>query len=332
MIGAAVLALALVLFQGGASDPKKVVGRIGAEVVTLADVEAAAGEELERIDLEHAKKRHALLEAALRNWIETKLLEREAGRRGKSPHDLLAEEVESKVKVTDADVDAWYEANRPRLEGRAKESIAPGIRRYLVEQAREKARRAFFETLEKDAGVAYLLEPFRVPIEVEGHPARGPARARVTIVEFSDFECPYCANFNETLRQVRQAFPDDVRVVFRQYPLPIHANAQKAAEASLCAAEQGRFWEMHDLMFAEPKALGVAELKEKAGRVGLESVAFADCLDSGRNAARVEEDVRLGTRIGVTGTPAIFLNGRPLRSGAIPFEELKTEIALELAQ
>jgi predicted DsbA family dithiol-disulfide isomerase len=323
--------LVLALARGG-DDPQEVVGRIGEEEFTLEDVESVAGPELEKIEIEYQKGRHALLEKALRSLVEQELLKREMARTGKTPDVLLDEEVESKISVGDADVDRWYAENESRLEGRTKESIAPQIRRYLIDQARANARRVYFERLEAANDVSYLLEPFRVEIETDGEPFLGPAGAPVTLVEFSDFECPFCGKFNDAIRGLHEAYPDQVRIVFRQFPLPIHPNARKAAEASLCAFDQERFWPMHDLLFAESKALGVPELKEKARRLGLDGGAFDACLDSGRHEARVEEDVQAGVRIGVTGTPAVFINGRPLSGGAVPLEELKEEIARELSR
>lgn len=314
-----------------ADEGNRVVATIGDENVTLADVERAAGVELQKIELGYQKSRHQLIEASLRNLIHRKLVEQEAARQGKTPETLL-EEAAGNVSVSDADVDQWYQANEDRLQGHPKDQIAPQIRQYLAEQQKDEAQEALFERLEDRARVSVLLEPFRVPISEDGYPSLGPAKAPVTLVEFSDFECPYCNRFTDTLKKVRETFPDRVRIVFRQFPLAIHSHAQKAAEASLCAADQGRFWEMHDLLFAEQRALAVTDLKEKAGRLALDAEGFSSCLDSGRHHDKVEEDVRAGVAIGVTGTPALFINGRPLAAGALPFEAVRAEIEKELTR
>ena len=149
---------------------------------------------------------------------------------------------------------------------------------------------------------------------------RGPD-APVTIVEFSDFQCPYCQRLAPTMDQVKSNYGDKVRLVFRQFPLPFHDDAQKAAEASLCAEDEGKFWQMHDAMFEDIRALGVAELKKTAGELELNQESFDECLDSGKYAAQVAQDTREGRAAGVSGTPAMFINGRFV-SGAVSYDQL----------
>ena len=172
----------------------------------------------------------------------------------------------------------------------------------------------------------------RAPVDIatEGHPSRGPLNAPVTLVEFSDFECPFCTRLTPTLDQLEANYGDNVRRVFRQFPLnALHPLAQQSAEASLCAYEQDSFWEMHDLLFEQPQALDVASLRAKARQLGLEMTAFDDCLDSGSNKARILADLGDGSRAGVTGTPAVFINGR-LVSGAKPYSDFSQVIDDEL--
>jgi protein-disulfide isomerase len=171
-----------------------------------------------------------------------------------------------------------------------------------------------------------------VTVSTEGHPSRGPATAPITLVEFSDFECPFCARATPVLKQLEEAYPGQIRRVFRQFPLmAIHPGAERAAEASLCAAEQERFWEMHDALFEQPVALDPADLHRKAAQVGLDAASFKTCLDMQKYADTIEQDLKEGVAHGVTGTPAVFINGR-LVSGARPYAEFAQVIDAELAR
>ena len=164
-----------------------------------------------------------------------------------------------------------------------------------------------------------------------GFPATGPPDATVIIVEFSDFQCPFCARFLPTLERAKTEYAGKLRVVYRHLPpSSIHPYAQKAAEASLCAADQGKFRALHDLMFAEQQALEVPDLKEKARRLGLDAAEFDRCPDQGRHEGAVRRDFLAGEALGITGTPALFINGRSL-PGAVPFEHLAKLIDDELA-
>jgi protein-disulfide isomerase len=181
-----------------------------------------------------------------------------------------------------------------------------------------------------DAAPIAAALPAAVPVATEGHPSRGPADASVTIVEFSDFECPFCARVTPVMAEIEAAYAGQVRRVFRQFPLmAIHPRARMAAVASLCAHEQGRFWEMHEALFEQPLALDRADLERNAERTGLTTAAFARCLASGKYDAQVEKDLDEGVRAGVTGTPAVFINGR-LLSGARPYADFAAVIDAEL--
>jgi len=193
---------------------------------------------------------------------------------------------------------------------------------FLRQQGYQEAYQAFVERLKGEQRVDVRFDVYRVPIEVEGHPTKGPASAEVTLVEFSDFECPYCSAVSPTLKQIADKYGDKVRRVFRQFPLmQIHPNALKAAEASLCASEKGKFWEMHDLLFQEPKQLAIDDLKKKGASLGLNATEFDACLDSGSQWERIRKDLTDGAKAGVSGTPGIFINGRFL-NGAQPYEEI----------
>lgn len=321
------LLVATVLSTGGhlAAESDPVLATIDGQPITEAQVREAAAAELARLESEYRRNRHEILDAQLRRMVETRLLDLEAQAR-KTTTDALLAGLQG-GGVTEAEVDAFYEENKARIP-QPKSAVAGQIRRYLAEEKSNARMAALQRELETRYKADIRLEPFRLPIEPLG-PARGGAAAKVTIVVFSDFECPFCARFVPTLERIEEKYRDQVRVVFRQFPLVIHADARKAAEASLCAAEQGKFWEIHDAMFANQKALAPEGLKATAAGLGLKSDAFDTCLDSGRFADRVESDVRAGGDAGVTGTPATFINGR-LVSGAVPFEQIAAVIDDEL--
>ena len=172
-------------------------------------------------------------------------------------------------------------------------------------------------------------EPLRVAVEPAG-PSAGPVDAPVTIVEFSDFACPYCAALQPTLERVKAEYAGRVRLVFRHFPLTgIHPDAWRAAEAAACAGEQGRFWDLHALMFSEQAALSADDLREKAGRLDMDTAAFGACLDDRRHHDAIHADVDAGLEAGIEGTPTLFINGRPV-VGAVPFDRLAALIDDEL--
>jgi protein-disulfide isomerase len=194
----------------------------------------------------------------------------------------------------------------------------------LTQDKRREAVESIVEELKQKAGVRVLLRAPRVEVAADG-PSKGPATAKVTIVEFSDFQCPYCSRGRTVIDEVVKKYGDKVRVVFRDFPLGFHDKAQKAAEAGHCAQDQGKFWQMHDWMFDNQDKLDVDALKAGARGLGLDGAKFDQCLTSGQHEAQVKRHMRDGQKVGVNGTPAFFVNGVML-SGAQPFEKFKHEI------
>ncbi len=305
--------------------------------ITFDELKAAAGTDLERLETQrlqfethYARGRDEILRKNLEDLVEARLLAAEAARLGITERELLARDVEGKVKQPTAqDVDEFFEANRARIQ-QAKEKVQPQIQKYLEQQALSAARSSYIRELKSKYQVVTYLEPLRSSVQSAGFPSRGSASAEVTLVEFSDFQCTYCRALHGTLQQILKNYPDTVRIVFRNYPLDsIHSDAQKAAEAALCAGEQERFWEMHDAIFEDQGNLKSEQLKARAADLGLDAEAFSTCLDSGRQAGAVRRDLKEGAALGVNGTPAIFINGRFL-SGARPYTELAKIIDEEL--
>ena len=271
----------------------------------------------------------------LQEMIDARLLEEESKRTGKEVEVLLREAAGQPRPVGDEDVRRFYEENRERMGGTTFEQIAPRIRQHLEAQARAEAnRRAWRELvgrLRREAGVEVLLEIPRIEVEPVG-PARGPEDAPVTIVEFSDFQCPFCRRAIPVVERILETYPDRVRLVYRHLPLEsIHPRARAAAEAAACADEQGRFWEYHDLLFEAPQGLEDAALEGYAEQVGLDVEAFRSCLAGGRGREVVDRDLGAASSAGISGTPAFVINGI-LLSGAQPFEEFQRIIEEELAR
>jgi protein-disulfide isomerase len=277
------------------------------------------------MDREYQQNVHQLIENSLDQVVQDRLLDAEAASRKITKDQLLAEI--KPAAVTDAEVNAFYEQNKAQIPA-PKEQVADKIKAYLEQQGQQKAKTDYFKTLEAKYKVDYKIEPIRVQVAATG-PAKGPANAPVTIVEFSDFQCPFCSRLTPTMQEVEKKYGDKVRVVFRQYPLPFHQNAQKAAEASLCAQDQGKFWEMHDAMFANQQELGVDQLKAKAAELGMNADKFNKCVDSGEKAAAIQADQKAGSAAGVSGTPAMFINGRFI-NGAVPIDQITPVIDDEL--
>jgi protein-disulfide isomerase len=171
----------------------------------------------------------------------------------------------------------------------------------------------------------------RVSVSTDGEPSIGPEGAPVTIVEFSDYQCPYCQKwYHEVFDQLLASYPGKIRFVYRDLPLPMHSEAIPAAEAADCAGEQGAYWKFHDALFSGQYTLGRSAYEQYAADLGLDTAAFTACLDDHRYQAEVQADASDATRLGLTGTPSFFINGRVI-IGALPFENFKAIIDEELA-
>ncbi len=321
-------------------DPGTVVATVGETRITLGELDKSIKGDLGNLDKQYREKKHELRQQSLEGMIAKQLMEAEAARRGISEEDVLKAEVEAKITpVTDEEIQAFYAAQNHQATQMGRPGLPPieeikdRMGEYLMAQRQQTAVMDYLGQLKEEAKVEVTLaEPVAPPVHVEAiGPSRGPANAPVTIVEFSDFECPFCSRANEALAQVEAAYQGKVRVVFRDYPLPFHANAQKAAEAGQCAHEQGKFWALHDKMFENQKALDVDSLKGYAKDAGVDSAKFDACLDEGRMADTVKANMEAGQEAGVSGTPAFFINGTML-SGALPFDEFKKVIDAELVK
>jgi protein-disulfide isomerase len=313
--------------------PADVVATVGSLSVTLADVDQKAMQQ-PAADFGQMKLGLALYEArraAIEEIVGEKLIADEAQARGMTSASLTDAEITSKIAgVTEADVIAWYNANPSRVQGAKLDQVRQPIRALLTQQRTSQAYQSYVEKLRNKASVRISLEPPRQKVAAADGQARGPANAPVELIEFSDFQCPYCLRAHPIVKQVLSTYGDRIRFVYRNYPLPNHPNARPAAEAAQCAAEQGQFWPYHDRLFDDPNKLSDDDLKQSAAALGLDAGRFNACFDSHKYKAKVDADLLAGNEAGVNGTPAFFINGRML-SGAQPFEEFKRVIDEELA-
>ena len=321
--------------QPMAVDPDQVVGEVAGKPITLKEVDAKWDEfdaaERARIIQSMYQNRRNMLDQI----VGDRLIETAAKAAGQTPEAFVAaDSVKRLPPVSESDVAKFYEQNKDRAQGRTLEQLRGEIKPFLDARREQQARAMLVEELRAKNGatVKVMLEAPRYTVPTTASdPVRGPAAAPITIVEFSDYQCPFCARVNPTLAKVRETYGDKVRIIFKDYPLPNHPEAPKAAEAAHCAAEQKKYWEMHDAMFANQRALQVPVLKQTARSIGLDGTAFDQCIDSDKYAATVRGGAQLGERMGVNSTPTLYINGRAL-IGAMPFENFKAIIDEELAR
>jgi protein-disulfide isomerase/autonomous glycyl radical cofactor GrcA len=308
----------------------KVVATYNGGKITYGELEIEAKPKLQEIQNQMYQARKEVLE---RMAVE-RIVKAEAAKKGQTEEQYIQARVEAMPVTPPSDAEVKDFFDRLKAGGRIPpDTTLPQIKDQLVQAMVNQQRRTSVQTvideLRTQANLQIDLPAPRVEVAATG-PTRGPADAKVTIVEFSDFQCPYCGAAFGTVEQLMQQYAGKVKLVFRQFPLPIHPQAEKAAEASLCAADQGKFWELHDMMFKNQKKLDVSDLKTYAASSGLDAAKFAQCLDSGEKKKQVDSDLEAGQSAGVNGTPAFFINGVFL-NGALPIGEFKKVIDPELA-
>lgn len=303
-----------------------VVATVGNHKITEAELDAKIKPEMAALE----GKIYELKHQALESMADGYLIEQAAKKANLTVPQYLKKEVEDKAdKVTEADARKYYDqAKRPGSPpfDQIKDRLIAGLQNRSEQEQREK----LLATLRKNEPMKVMLKVPRVDVAIAGHPSAGPANAPVTIVEFSDFQCPFCKRVEPTLEQVRQKYGDKVRLVYMDYPLPMHNHALDAAKAARCAGEQGKFWPFHDALFADQSKESPADLKATAKNLGLNTSAFEKCFDQAKSEAGVRKDMEQGRALGIDGTPAFFINGRML-VGAQPASSFDQMIDEELA-
>jgi protein-disulfide isomerase len=278
-----------------------------------------------------ARQLYDIRHAALDELTLDRLVDDQAAKAGVSSEAWIRAEVERRVvPPSDQEIKTFFDTRVAAEHPEASAAdLMPRIKEHLLNERRQEALRLVLDDLKAKVQLELLLPPPRVKITASG-PSRGPLDAPITLVEFSDYQCPYCQRQEEALKQIVAKYPHQVRLIVMDFPLEMHPDARRAARAAVCADQQGRFWEMHDHMFANQGALDEDELKRDASQLGLDGPRFAACLSSPEAEQRVAQSQREGEEAGVDGTPALFLNGRPFSSGAVSLSELQATVEEEL--
>ena len=311
-------------WAGPGDDPSQVVARVGDQNITVGELQKREPAKM----MDAANKYYEAENEVIQEAISNKILEQEAKKEHVSVQQLIDKHVRSKVK------DPSEEALQVYYEGLQTDQPYADMKDKIKEHVREgrlrKVMIAYAKTLHDSTTVVMLITPPKEDVAIGNAPLQGSPDAAVKVVEFADYECPYCRKVEPTLDKLRKQYGNRVAFAFKDFPLPMHKHAEKAAEAARCANAQGKFWDFHDKLFAADSSLEIAEMKSYARSMNLDSAKFDKCLDSGGEAAAIQKDQAEGSRLGLTGTPTFFVNGHFI-SGNISYETLQGLVDQELA-
>lgn len=271
----------------------------------------------------------------LKTILLQKYMDRDPRKKGLSNDDFLNKYISQNVVVSEKEIEAFIKDQNIPAE-HINPQVKEKIKNYLeMERKKEAVDKWLSEQTKKSPVEVYIPKPRRptFPVEVGNAPFAGAKDAKVTIIEFSDFQCPFCAKGADLLRDIKKKYGNKVKVAFKNFPLPFHNHAEKAAVAGLCANEQGMdyFWKMHDAMFANQDSLDPEGLKATAKKIGLKVDVFEKCLSENRHLAQVQADMEEGKKVKVKSTPTFFINGQVI-NGAQPLDVFSEIIDEELAR
>ncbi len=320
----AVPLIAAGMAHAGDSGPDTFLATVGNHPITQREVDTKVAPQL-----------YDLRKQALDEIIDNYLVQRAAKLAGLKPDEYIDRQVKSSTRrVTENEAKQFYGQHKAQLDtqtgGRSFELIKLRLIAALQHQRDQEGEEQVIQKLRAENHINVMLQAPRVSVASAGHPSAGSLSAPVTIIEFSDFQCPFCRAAENSLKQVRQKYRDQVKLVYMDFPLSFHAHAMDAARAARCAADQDKFWQFHDALFLDQKKLNPDDLTQTAVKVGLDRVKFNSCLASGLHDAGIRKDLAEGNSLGVTGTPTFFINGREL-VGAQPPPKFDEVIDEELA-
>jgi protein-disulfide isomerase len=311
--------------SSGGSGPKTVLATIGDHPITLGEVDSKVVAQL-----------YDLRKQALDEIIDNYLVQREARRAGLKTDEYIGRQIKlSTPRVTAHEAEQFYGQHKAQLDaqtgGQSFNQIKPRLIDALQHQRDQEGKEQLIRKLRAENHVSVLLEAPHVNVASAGHPSSGASSAPVTIIEFSDFQCPFCRAAENSLKQVRQKYGNQIRLVYMDFPLTFHPHAMDAARAARCAADQDKFWQFHDALFLDQKKLDPDNLKQTAAKIGLDRGKFNACFSSDKQDAGIRKDMAEGSSLGVTGTPTFFINGREL-VGAQPAPKFNEVIDEELTR
>lgn len=303
--------------SSGRLPKDQVVAEMKGKKFTYGDLLEAAASDLREAQTEYLQKVHQIEQQALEQVVIQHLVEKKAKEKGIDPGDFVKSLGDGVPEPTDKQIQDFYD-QRVASSGQPLDAVRARIVTFLKGQAQQEKIREAMTAMKKEAGVKTSLPPPDLPkaeFDLAGRPSKGPDDAKVTVVEFSDFQCPYCSRAAPQLAQLMKDHPEEVKVYFLHYPLSFHPQAMPSAIAAECAHAQGKFWELHDQMFANQRELAPDKYTEWAKSAGLDMKKFEACQKDPKTEARIQSDMAMGRAAGVSGTPSFFVNGVPNAAG-----------------
>lgn len=307
--------------------PETVLARVNDKEITQKQVDDSIAAQIYPLQ----QQLYAIRKATLENLVTRRILESEATSRGVSVEELRKQLTQGEIKVTDAQVEEAYKHNASFFASMSPDEARERLRLDLENQGRMKNYRAGLEALRKKWAVSIDFSPPMFVSELDDgvSPVKGSTNPRVTIVEFSDFECPFCNQVQTTLKRIIESYGKDVRLVFKHLPLDGHRNALPAARAAYCATEQDRFWQFHDALFSA-QDLSPPRLQQIAAELGLAPAKFQTCINSEQSRAAILKDLEAAKLYRIDSTPSFIVNGKLIK-GAVSFADFQKIVEQELS-
>jgi predicted DsbA family dithiol-disulfide isomerase len=319
-----VVGIFVLAISASAQSENDVVVEVGGHKFTLADIEQ---KETSRL-LQAQNTYYQAQKSAIKHFIDDQLLAQKAAASHITVDELVKRDITSQV------VDPTEEQLKFLYDLLGSDQPYEKMRSQLLDQYRQqrttKIRAEYMRTLASETNVVISFLPPGTQVSLEGAPRLGSAKAAITVVEYADYECPYCQQVYPALQKLEKEYDGKLSVVFKDCPLPMHPHAKKAAEAANCAKEQGKFWEYNNTLFENPGKLDTPQLKDYSKALGLNTTEFDKCLDSGAETAKVEKATADAQSLGISGTPSFFINGH-FYNGAMKYETLRDVVEQELA-